>query len=52
MTFARFVLAGVLLMAIVIAWLIYEFRADNRDRIYPTAAGRQERLPPSKVCGV
>ena len=34
------------IVVIVIGWLVYELRADKRDRIHTTAPGPQDRLPP------
>jgi hypothetical protein len=36
----------VLIVAAVVAWLLYELRADKRDHIEPTVPGPRERLPP------
>ena len=36
----------VLIVLAVVAWLLYEIRADKRDRIHPTVPGPRERLPP------
>jgi len=35
-----------MIVAAVIGWLVYELRADKRDRIKPTVPGPLERLPP------
>lgn len=35
-----------IIVVIVIGWVLYEIRADKRDRIKPTVPGLRERLPP------
>lgn len=43
-------IAYVLILLAVIGWLVYELRADKRDRIHPTVPGPRERLPPKSDC--
>lgn len=36
----------VLIVLVVVAWLLYELRADKRDQVKPHIPGPRERLPP------